>query len=56
MDFKFVFHGISSEEQNIFFNTLHMHKKNFGFWPINVEISLIKQEGARPHTDISDFL
>ena len=36
MDFKFVSHGLWSEEQNILLQ--HMHKKEF--WPINVELSL----------------
>ena len=37
-DFKFGSHRLWSEEQNILLP--HMHKNNFGFWLLNVEISL----------------
>ena len=36
MDLKFASHGLWSEKQNVL---QHMHKKNFGFSPINVKIT-----------------
>jgi hypothetical protein len=37
-DFKFVSHGLCTKKQNILLQ--HMREKKFGFWLINVEISI----------------